>query len=147
MALGRLSVAALTPPRGAIEIVNERAQLDSVMEALPKRVRAHRQLTADEEQRLDASVRSRAKDLLDSWVKVAKAQRDASARLVYQPFENADGPPLLHQPLDPELANLSQDVRKFKAPRSLRDVEPSVNLWLKRLDGTEVEIPTDGDEA
>ena len=79
--------------------------------------------------------------------KVAKAQGDVGARLVYQPFENADGPALLHQPLDPELANLSQDARKFKAARSLRDVEPSVNLWLKRLDGTEVELPADGDEA
>ncbi len=33
----------------------------------------------------------------------------------------------------------NQDERKFKAPRSLRDVEPSVNLSLKRLDGTEIE--------
>ena len=67
--------------------------------------------------------------------------------LVYQPFENADGPALLHTPLDPELATLSQDARKFRAPRSLRDVEPSVNLWLKRLDGTEVDIPAAGDET
>ena len=65
---------------------------------------------------------------------------------MYQPFENADGPALLHTPLDPELGTLSQDARKFRAPRSLRDVEPSVNLWLKRLDGTEVEIPADGDD-
>jgi hypothetical protein len=104
-------------------------------------------LSPEEEQRLAASLRARAQDLLDSWSKVGKAHRDASARLVYQPFENADGPALLHTPLDPELANLSQDARKFRAPRSLRDVEPSVNLWLKRLDGTEVEIPADGDEA
>ena len=28
---------------------------------------------------------------------------------------------------------------KFRANRSMRDVEPSVNLWMKKLDGTEVE--------
>ena len=95
---------------------------------------------------MTASVRARAQDLLDSWFKVGKAHRDAGARLVYQPFENTDGPPLLHTPLDPELATNSNDTRKFKAPRSLRDVEPSVNLWLKRLDGTEVELPAQGDE-
>jgi len=146
VSLGRHMRPALAPPRGAIEIVNERAQLDGVIDALSKRARAHRSLTADDEQRLDASLRSRAKDLLDSWFKVGKAHRDSSSRLVYQPFENADGPALLHGPLDPELANLSQDARKFKAPRSLRDVEPSVNLWLKRLDGTEVDTSTEGDE-
>lgn len=147
IALGRHARVALTPPRGAIEIVNERAHLESVLDVLSKRVRAHRSLSPEEEQRLTASLRARAQDLLDSWSKVGKAHRDASARLVYQPFENADGPALLHTPLDPELATLSQDARKFRAPRSLRDVEPSVNLWLKRLDGTEVEIPADGDEA
>ncbi len=147
IALGRHARAALTPPRGAIEIVNERSQLESVLDVLSKRARAHRSLSPEEEQRLAAALRARAQDLLDSWSKVGKAHRDASARLVYQPFENADGPALLHTPLDPELANLSQDARKFRAPRSLRDVEPSVNLWLKRLDGTEVEIPADGDEA
>jgi len=147
IALGRHLRAALTPPRGAIEIVSERAHLESVLDVLSKRVRAHRSLSPEEEQRLAASLRARAQDLLDSWSKVGKAHRDASARLVYQAFENADGPALLHTPLDPELANLSQDARKFRAPRSLRDVEPSVNLWLKRLDGTEVEIPVEGDEA
>jgi hypothetical protein len=29
-------------------------------------------------------------------------------------------------------------VQKFKARRSLRDVEPSVNLWVHRLDGVDV---------
>ena len=56
------------------------------------------------------------------------------------------GPALLHTPLDPELAILNADERKFKAPRSLRDVEPSVNLILKRLDGTEIEpLSPDGE--
>lgn len=104
-------------------------------------------MTADEEQRLDANVRGRAKDLLDSWAKVGMAQQGVGARLVYQPYENAEGPALLHSPLDPELATLSQDARKFKAPRSLRDVEPPVNLWLKRLDGSEIELPADGEDA
>ena len=28
---------------------------------------------------------------------------------------------------------------KFRANRSLRDVEPSVNLWVKTIDGVELE--------
>lgn len=47
----------------------------------------------------------------------------------------------MRTPLDPELGQLSADERKFKAPRSLRDVQPPVNLLLKRLDGSEIESP------
>ena len=44
---------------------------------------------------------------------------------------------LLYEFLNPELRNLpSHHPRmKFRANRSLRDVEPSVNLWMKKLDG------------
>ena len=63
-------------------------------------------------------------------LKQARAAREAGR------FENADGPALLHDPLDPDLGNLSADARKFKAPRSLRDIEPPVNLWVKTLDSS-----------
>ena len=29
--------------------------------------------------------------------------------------------------------------RKFRAHRSMRDVEPDVNLWLRTIDGVEIE--------
>ena len=29
--------------------------------------------------------------------------------------------------------------RKFRANRSMRDVEPSVNLWLRTMDNVEIE--------
>ncbi len=147
VALGRHSRPALTPPRGALAIVAERPALTNVADVLSERARSHRPLTAQEETRLDASIRTRANDLLDSWSKVGKQQQDVAARLVYQPFEGADGPALLHAPLDPALLTLGQDARKFKAPRSLRDVEPPVNLWLKRLDGSEIELPAEGEES
>jgi len=47
-------------------------------------------------------------------------------------------------PRDPELAKLPAGPRKFRAHRSLRDVEPGVPLWLKRLDGMEIP-PEEGD--
>jgi hypothetical protein len=147
VALARHSRAALTPPRGALEIVGNRPTLTNVAEVLAERARSHRPLTAEEESRLNASVRSRVNDLLDSWSKVGKRQQEVGARLVYQPFEGADGPALLHAPLDPAILTLGSDARKFKAPRSLRDVEPSVNLWLKRMDGSEIEIPAEGEDS
>ena len=102
----------------------------------------------EEEQHLDSTLRARAADLLDSWSKVAEFQERNSARLRYQPYEGGAGPALLRTPLDPLGSDLQpvQDARKFKAPRSLRDVEPSVNLWLKRLDGSVIELAPEGDE-
>ena len=46
------------------------------------------------------------------------------AGLQYQ-REEGGAPPLLYDPLDPELAKRPLDAQKFKAQRSLRDVEPS----------------------
>jgi hypothetical protein len=45
----------------------------------------------------------------------------------------------LHQFLDPDLKTLPLRHRKFRANRSMRDVEPSVNLWVKTFDNVEVE--------
>ncbi len=128
-------------------MVGERSAVAGIADVLSERARAHRGMTAGEEARTDAMIRARVNDLLDSWAKVAREHQKVASPLVYQSFEGVDGPPLLHAPLDPALLSLDPDARKFKAPRSLRDVEPSVNLWLKRLDGSEVELPVDGDDA
>jgi hypothetical protein len=148
VALGRHMRAPLTPPRGALAVVTERSNLNAIVEAIVARVRAHRTMEPEEEARLDALVRSRVGDLLDSWTKVAQGQLAKGARLVYQTHEvGADGPTLLHDPLDPDLLKMDADARKFKAPRSLRDVEPPVNLWVKTLEGVAIELPTDGEPS
>ena len=41
--------------------------------------------------------------------------------------------------LDPELKKLPPRHRKFRANRSMRDVEASVNLWVRTLDDLDVE--------
>lgn len=151
VALARHLRPPLTPSSGALGVVNEQAALSTVADILAARARAHRAGTGtkEEEQRVDATTRARVKDLLDSWHKVAKAQQENNARLRYQQHEGGAGPALLRSPLDPVGADLLpvQDARKFKAPRSLRDVEPSVNLWLKRSDGMDIEIPADGEDV
>jgi len=148
VALGRHMRAVLTPPRGALAVVGERSNLDAITETMVARVRAHRTMEADEEARLVALVRSRVGDLLDSWTKIAQQKQVAGARLVYQTHEaGADGPTLLHDPLDPELLKLDADARKFKAPRSLRDVEPPVNLWVKTLEGVAIELATEDGQS
>jgi hypothetical protein len=46
---------------------------------------------------------------------------------------------LLYDFLSQELKGLPPRHQKFRANRSMRDVEPSVNLWLKTMDNLEVE--------
>ncbi len=60
--------------------------------------------------------------------------------LQYQ-IEEGGAQRLLFDFLSPELRNLPpQNPRmKFRANRSLRDVEPSVNLWVKTIDGVAVD--------
>ena len=69
--------------------------------------------------------------LLDAWQVIATRKGD----LQYQ-REVGVAPPLLFDPLDPELEKQPKDARSFKANRSLRDVEPTVSLWLRNPDGS-----------
>ena len=71
--------------------------------------------------------------MLDVWERIAKSKD----RLQYQ-REVGEAPPLLFDPLDPQLANQPLEARKFKAQRSLRDVEPTVNLWAVNPNGFEI---------
>jgi hypothetical protein len=135
----RHGIAAMTAPEGATAITTRRADLEYVAEALADRAASHdiRQ-SAAEAGELRTRVRTRVLDLLDSWEQIATAQTTVGAVLQYQ-HESSRGAALLHYPLDPELATLPRMYRKFRANRSMRDVEPEVNLWMRTLDNADVE--------
>jgi hypothetical protein len=147
VALARHRRPLLTPASGARDIVTERAALDEVAAVMARRAREHRDLTAEEESRVHAYLQARCNDLLDSWYRVARRQQDVGARLVYQRFERAEGKALLRMPLEAPDPDLGGDGAKFRAPRSLRDVEPPVNLWVKRFDGNDLPAPPEGEPA
>ena len=136
--LARQGHAPLTPPMGAGDLPEQRTQLDFVLDAIMRRGEAHdADLSGAQAEELRSKLRGRIQDLLDSWSKIAMEKRQHGSRLEYQ-TEEGSAPPLLIQPLDPAIATRSQDERKFKAYRSMRDVEPEVQIWLKRLDGRAV---------
>jgi hypothetical protein len=127
VALARQGHAPLTAPKGARALADRAADAAESQE----QAEAFRQ-----------SLSERAKDLLDEWERIAKEYQDVGALLQYQQEEGA-ARPLLHAFLDPELAKLPARHRKFRANRSMRDVEPGVNLWVRTLDNVEV---TEDDE-
>jgi hypothetical protein len=126
VALARLGNPHLTAPRKAADITQHRGELDFVVDIIAERAFMH-----DEEQNkteaddLRQKIRKRVNNLLDAWAHIAADK----GQLQYQQ-EVGVAPPLLQDFLDPELKNQPLIIQKFKAQRSLRDVEPVVNLWV-----------------
>src|SRR5262249_6139209 len=127
-----------TPPKGATEILRERGKLDFVVNALAERAAAHAPLVGPEAEALRQRVRQRAAHLLDEWEKIAHEQQQVGGQLQYQQEAGA-AQRLLYEFLNPELKKLPPRHLKFRANRSMRDVEPSVNLWVRTLDNIAVE--------
>jgi hypothetical protein len=135
VALARLGHSGMTAPLRAIDILQHRNQLNFVIDAIAQRAEMHdKEFDASDAETLRQKVRGRVKDLLDLWEKIAGEK----INLQYQ-REVGEAPPLLFDPLDPELDKKPFLERRFKAQRSLRDVEPTVNLWVRNPDGFEVE--------
>jgi truncated hemoglobin YjbI len=86
------------------------------------------------------TVRARSMELLDEWSKLALAFSHTGTALQYQK-EVGGAQRLLYEFLSPELKNLPPHNVKMKvrANRSMRDVEGTVNLWMKTLEGGDVE--------
>jgi len=83
-------------------------------------------------------VRDRSLDLFDEWTKIAMELQNVGGLLQYQ-LEAGGAQRLLYEFLHSDLKRLPARHRKFRANRSMRDVEPDVNLWLRTIDGVEIE--------
>jgi hypothetical protein len=128
----------MTPALGAGQILNERSALDFAVEVLGDRAHAHARLPAAEADALRQRLRDRANDLLDEWSRIAMELSNVGGQLQYQ-IEAGAAQRLLHEFLNPALKQQPPRFQKFRANRSMRDVEPSVNLWLRTLDDVEME--------
>jgi hypothetical protein len=135
--MARHAEAELTPPQGAERIVTVRAALERrLLETFLERVR--QQPFEDEAERQERlrSVQNRVVDLLDSWHKIFDDFSAAGVAMQYQKYELKQPRPLLREILDTEFD--SEHHKKFRANRSLRDVEPEVNLFLSDLSGIQI---------
>ena len=79
-------------------------------------------------------VRERIEDLSDSWLAVVAEWENEGKALKYQKYEGTkkDAEPLVREMLEEDLRN--EHHRKFRANRSLRDVEPAVKVELHEYD-------------
>lgn len=136
--LARHAVAALTPAQGVESISVVRADIEArLLNAFLDRVRLQPFTSEGEREECLRSVQNRIVDLLDSWRKIFDDYRAVGASMQYQKYELKQPKPLLREMLDKDFE--SDLHRQFRTNRSLRDVEPEVNLFLKELTGLPVE--------
>lgn len=124
VALARLLCSDLTPPDGAAAMETHHNQIDFVADIMAKRAETQ-QDSAEIAEKKRHQLKGEVKELLDAWHYLATDL----GKLQYQ-REISGSPPLLRDFLDPEIEKISPRERKFRAQRSLRDVEPSVNIWV-----------------
>ncbi|AFZ43848.1 helicase domain protein [Halothece sp. PCC 7418] len=125
VAIARLLHSKLTPPDGAAAMETHRSEVDFVADIIAQRAETQKdsaEIAEEERHQLKGEV----KELLDAWSYLA----GDLGTLQYQ-REISSSPPLLRDFLDPELDQISDREKKFRAQRSLRDVEPSVNIWVR----------------
>jgi hypothetical protein len=127
--LARHAEPALTPALGVARINETRVRLKRLLiESFSERIRSQPGPPDEVEERL-RSVQDRIADLLDSWEKVVSDYEEVGARVKYQQYEQVtDAKPLLREMLDTQFE--SAHHKKFRVNRSLRDVEPQVNLFV-----------------
>jgi hypothetical protein len=92
-------------------------------------------------------VHERIVDLLDAWQWIIGDYQQNGVELQYQRHERRQlrtPKPLLYDMLDDVPSDQS---RKFRTGRSLRGVEPSVNLYWRELGGSAGAGAGDGDEG
>jgi hypothetical protein len=138
VALARLSEPGLTAPDGAAALASVKTRVtEYVADTLVRRAEAHRKgAPADESlEELSQGLRARVATLFDAWAHVIDDD-PGSKGLAYQKYEDpGGGRPLLHMPLDEDLAESNRYERRFVAARSMRDVETSTDLMVMTRKG------------
>ncbi len=138
VALVRQSRPDMTPAKGAAHIRNIRSELDKFAMEFGQRASEHnKELSAAEKSDLLQHVKDICERLLDDWLKIAQKAHQEGSAIQYQIEESSPPRRLLYEFLHPEIANLHDYQQKFRANRSMRDVEPSVEVFVKNLNDWE----------
>ncbi|WP_437562975.1 DISARM system helicase DrmA [Sorangium sp. So ce542] len=133
----RHGVPRMEPPAGVMSIHEQRPAAEAMVAWMVARASHHRHFPEKQsEDRIAELVRARGRSFLDAWERVVDKARTGAARRVYSKNDRAgqEGLHLLFTASDDPPDD--HDARYFQVPTSMRDVEPSVHVWLrfKQLD-------------
>ena len=121
VAAGRHLEPSMTPDDAAARIRDDASLPNQIVELIVARE------PADEIVGDAAELRNTVRGLLTAWIATADESTATGGKLYYgYPREKA----LLHDPLDPLLASLSAEHKRFTAGHSMRDVEHATPLRI-----------------
>ena len=136
IAMTRHGVLEMSPPTAAMDLDAHRAAADRAVEALVTRAVAQPNVGGRDEE-VELALRSRAQQVIDDWIELIAVAKEGGPRC-YSPYDiKRTGNPMLQTALDAKRAEAQGLSVKgyFVAPTSMRDVEPTVHLWLQRAGG------------
>ncbi len=127
----RHGIEELEPPTGVMHLHAHRSQAELLLDWLVDRARRHRDQGKDAEERIADLVRRRGRDFLDSWERIVDKAKKGAAERIYSGLDHVkdEGKALMYTATDDPPDD--HDARQFEAPTSMRDVEPSVPVWLR----------------
>jgi hypothetical protein len=131
----RHGIMDLEPARGVMQIRENRPLAEEILEALVLRGRRHRDWhDVEAEKLIENELRTRGRKFFDAWSKVVKRAVEGGAERTWskQDKRKHEGLPVLHTATDDVPVDL--DERRFQAPTSMRDVEPSSHIWIRFAD-------------
>lgn len=142
VALARHGLASMAAPKGAMNVLSQFDRLKFVVDTLSDRAAHYITRPPEESERIRQDLRRRIEDIMDKWKRIALELQGQNSQLQYNSSEVGNATPLLHEFLDSELDNLSKEYKTFRANRSMRDVEATVELSICNL-GSNTEIKED----
>lgn len=132
--LCRHSIGNLTPHNKASSMAKYLVSLQDLAKVFGQRALTHNidKATSGEGADLEAAVINRANALLADWAKIVHEKLNEGVGLNYQKFEEViTQSALIRDYLDPELEDLKPVFSRFRANRSMRDVEAAVDILPK----------------
>ena len=135
VALARLGIPALTPMSAARNVESHGVGTTALTAAVGERAHNHAETVPDG---FGDHVASRVQSLVDDWATLAHEAGHAGVMLGYARHPATDTP-LLREVIDPDRDTLTETQLRFRAPRSLREVEPGVLLGIKTPEGQDMQ--------
>jgi len=141
VALCRHGLPSITAPAGADLITTKRHELDRFAQAIGLRAKNHRYPPDPTEpggsDALKDHVVNRCTRLLDDWLRIAKDVHPNTMLQYSDEIKGGTYTNLLFSFLDEGLSTQKPIRARFRVNRSMRDVEPSVDLDIKQLNEME----------
>ncbi len=135
IAMARHGDMSMAPASAAMDLDAQAVAEGPAIQALLERATAQPNVVGDSDDmdEVEKELRIQARNVIDRWATLIAEAKAGGAQRCYSPYDlERSGVPILHTALEEKLWQQRGmgDSARFVAPTSMRDVEPTVHLWL-----------------